>query len=126
MPNEPKKNKCPHCGAFIEEVDYFCYTSGKEWGKADINIEDGYFETTECNDSEITDSSDYEYTCPECKHSVDIDDFDNEEEEEEDPELNEDGQPLIANTTQTKLSELLLPEDELPRLQESSEDEEDD
>jgi len=94
MPQE-KKFKCPHCEAWIENVKYFCYTSGKEWGSAFIN-EDGEFDDHNSDDSETTDSNDYEYTCPECGASLGQQDFRQQTGEITPPTpiINEDNQPI--------------------------------
>jgi len=107
MPEETKKFKCPHCHALIDGVKYECYTSGKEWGRAYINKE-GFFENYDCDDSETNDTSDYEYECPECGHSIYESDFENQtlEEDEREEKVNEDNKPIEYDEDE-ELEELL-------------------
>ena len=61
----PTSIECPHCEQDIEHLAYRCNTSGYESGTTSLNMDDD-----SCEDSETTDSDEYEYFCPECDGEI--------------------------------------------------------
>ena len=99
--------KCPHCEEEITEVKYECHSSGSEWGRAAING-DGNFQDHETDDSETSDTYDYEYLCPECDHNICEEDLMNDEDEENDN--NEENEGARINGTINANSYMQAPE----------------
>lgn len=51
---------CPHCGASLTFIHYLGHTQGWESGRVSDSGEWDY------GDSETTETTDYEFTCPRC------------------------------------------------------------
>lgn len=76
MPNNNTSNEalCPHCG---NTIDHLCFTEsvtsfGSEYGSCNFLGEAVDYLDSQVNNQE---SRGFEYSCPECEHSVYLDDF---------------------------------------------------
>ena len=86
---------CPHCKEEITSLNYTASYSERCYGNCngsyDIDNEDHNQDDSEQTNSDDWEEDDYEYECPECDHSVDIDELledleDNEEQLKKDTE----------------------------------------
>lgn len=91
---------CPHCKEEITELNYTSNYSETVYGRCngtyDIENESHDINESESRDSDNWEEDDYEYECPECSHSVDIDELlesiDEDEQEEIDKQKEIDKQ----------------------------------
>ena len=102
---------CPFCGDLDPEIEYSCYTSGREWGTIDKYL------YTEYGDSETTENYDFEYQMRCCGQIVDYSDIedilggsycmDHEPDEGwDDDGLDDDGEEEDSNTIQDPIKAL--------------------
>lgn len=77
--------KCPECGEIIEYLNYGANYSERVYGSSNGSyiIDDEYHECNnqDSNDSEDFEEYDYEYECPECSASLDIEDLLDDDDE---------------------------------------------
>lgn len=98
--------RCPFCGELDPEIEYSCCTSGYEWGTIDKYL------NTECRDSEITDTYDFEYQMRCCGQIVDYDDIEDILEgsycmdHEPDEGWDDDGEEESSNTIEDPIKAL--------------------
>lgn len=70
---------CPHCKEEITSLNYTASYSERCYGHCngtyDLNDEDHCIDDSDQTDSDSWEEDEYEYECPECDHSVDIDEL---------------------------------------------------
>ena len=62
--------KCPHCDAEITSLNYTASTSGWEWGS--LSYSERYGMDWNVSNSEVVETCDYTYQCPECETDMDM------------------------------------------------------